>query len=172
MQQHIMLNESAIEYVIKLSNYNPEVISYFEGKLSKQRNKRKRQEEKKFISSQSKKKKLLEVSNNFRNDLIKKQTTQEMKFKVYLKDLNINYEFQKIIYTDTSFYIVDFYLPKYHYVIEIDGGYHENRDQKRADKRRTIVLKDAGIKKIIRFKNSVIDRTSYCIDRMKKDLKI
>ena len=46
----------------------------------------------------------------------------------------IDFEFQKIIYTDNKhFFITDFYIPSKNLIIELDGGYHETSEQKQKD---------------------------------------
>jgi very-short-patch-repair endonuclease len=96
---------------------------------------------------------MLEVASRFRKDLIKNQTKSEGVFKAKLKSLKINYEFQKIIYDNDKFYIVDFYLPDSNIVVEIDGGYHNTKDQIYKDKLRSSRLSILGYKKIKRFTN-------------------
>lgn len=96
---------------------------------------------------------LKDKANEFRADLIKNQTQSEMQFKIVLKELGITYEFQKIFFYKKSFYIVDFYLPSHGVALEIDGGYHNTKEQKLKDKIRSRDLKIIGIKNIIRFKN-------------------
>lgn len=172
MQLQIMLNESAIDHVIKLSNNNPEVVKYFSKKLKEAASKRAKKDRKKLQKANAAKKKLEKIANGFRLDLIAKQTKSEKLFGQYLKELQIPFNFQKIFYTENSFYIVDFYLPQHNYVIEIDGKYHNDKEQRKADQRRTDVLKDKGITRVIRYKNSVVSRKQYCIERLKKQVHI
>ena len=69
----------------------------------------------------------------------------------------INFEFQKIIYTDNKkhFFIADFYIPSKNLIIELDGEYHDNIKQQDKDIWRTRILKSLGYK-VIRFKNKQI----------------
>ena len=55
-----------------------------------------------------------------------------------------------------SDYIVDFYCHKLKLVVEIDGGYHLTRDQKKYDKYRAEDLSELGIT-IIRFTNDQVE---------------
>src|SRR5690606_19943087 len=52
-------------------------------------------------------------------------------------------------------YIADFYCHKLKLVVEVDGGYHLNPNQIIADKERTEVLEELGLK-VIRFTNEEI----------------
>ena len=68
----------------------------------------------------------------------------------------INFEFQKIIYTDNKhFFIADFYIPTKNLIIELDGEYHDDAKQQNKDIWRTKVLKSLGYR-VIRFKNKQI----------------
>ena len=55
-----------------------------------------------------------------------------------------------------SDYIVDYYCHKLILVIEIDGGYHLTRDQKKYDKYRANDLRELGVT-IIRFTNDQVE---------------
>lgn len=69
----------------------------------------------------------------------------------------IDFEFQKIIYTDNKkhFFIADFYIPSKNLIIELDGKYHDDAKQQNKDIWRTKVLKSLGYR-VIRFKNKQI----------------
>lgn len=69
----------------------------------------------------------------------------------------IDFEFQKIIYTDNKkhFFIADFYIPSKNLIIELDGEYHDDAKQQNKDIWRTKVLKSLGYR-VIRFKNKQI----------------
>lgn len=54
------------------------------------------------------------------------------------------------------FYITDFYFPKQKLVIEVDGNYHKNEDQKEKDILREKTLEKAFHVKILRFSNEQI----------------
>jgi very-short-patch-repair endonuclease len=53
-------------------------------------------------------------------------------------------------------FIVDFYCHALKLVIEIDGGYHNRREQKEYDINRTVELENLGIT-VIRFTNHQVD---------------
>ena len=52
-------------------------------------------------------------------------------------------------------YITDFISLHDRLIVEVDGGYHENEEQKRYDENRTKVLKEIGFK-TIRFSNEEV----------------
>jgi len=69
-------------------------------------------------------------------------------------------------------YIVDFYNHKNKLVIELDGGYHENEEQKIKDLEREKNLNFNGLK-VIRFKNElVINNLSFVLEKIREELLI
>ena len=89
-------------------------------------------------------------------------TYAERLLRIFLAG-KIDFEFQKIIYTDNKhFFIADFYIPSKNLIIELDGGYHETLEQKQKDAWRTGMLNSMGYK-VIRFTNSQI-LSSYDLD--------
>ena len=88
---------------------------------------------------------LLEVNATYAERLLKKFLTGK-----------IDFEFQKIIYTDNKhFFIADFYIPSQNLIIELDGEYHDDIKQQDKDIWRTKILQSFGYR-IIRFKNKQI----------------
>ena len=88
---------------------------------------------------------LLEVNATYAEKLLKTFLTGK-----------IDFEFQKIIYTDNKhFFIADFYIPSQNLIIELDGEYHDNTKQQDKDIWRTKILQSLGYR-IIRFKNKQI----------------
>ena len=82
-------------------------------------------------------------------------TYAERLLKAFLTG-KIDFEFQKIIYTDNKhFFIADFYIPSKNLIIELDGEYHDDAKQQEKDIWRTKILKSLGYR-IIRFKNKQI----------------
>lgn len=68
-------------------------------------------------------------------------------------------------------FIVDFALLEVKLVIEVDGEYHNNEDQKIYDEARTEFLKGYGLE-IIRFTNEeVIEKTEEVIRKIKDEIK-
>ena len=82
-------------------------------------------------------------------------TYAERLLKTFLTG-KIDFEFQKIIYTDNKhFFIADFYIPSKNLIIELDGEYHDNIKQQDKDIWRTKLLNSLGYR-VIRFKNKQI----------------
>ena len=60
-------------------------------------------------------------------------TYAERLLKIFLTG-KIDFEFQKIIYTDNKhFFIADFYIPSKNLIIELDGEYHNDIKQQDKD---------------------------------------
>lgn len=72
-------------------------------------------------------------NSKYKIELIKRATKEELIFKQYLDDNHIRYMFQKG-FLKPFHRIVDFYLPQYRLIIEIDGGYHNDTKDKDAKK--------------------------------------
>ena len=83
-------------------------------------------------------------------------TYAERLLKTFLAG-KIDFEFQKIIYTDNKkhFFIADFYIPSKNLIVELDGEYHDSIKQQDKDIWRTEILKSLGYR-VIRFKNKQI----------------
>ena len=66
-----------------------------------------------------------------------------------------------------SFYVVDFYLPEYNVVCEIDGDSHYN-DFSRDDDKRTLILKNQNkVHEVFRFWNEdVRDAHRKCAESL------
>lgn len=86
-------------------------------------------------------------------------TYAERLLKTFLTG-KIDFEFQKIIYTDNKhFFIADFYIPSKNLIIELDGEYHDEAKQQGKDIWRTKILKSLGYR-VIRFKNKQITESN------------
>ncbi|MBP1539819.1 MAG: DUF559 domain-containing protein [Prevotella sp.] len=82
------------------------------------------------------------------------------------KQLGLHFRRQHII----GNYIVDFSCPTKKIAIEIDGGYHDQPEQKKYDEKRSEWLISKGWK-IIRFKNEeIIANTENVISKIKKEI--
>ena len=69
-------------------------------------------------------------------------------------------------------YVADFYCHEAKLIIELDGGIHEEQDQKRYDHDRTCVLNEYGIK-VIRIKNKeVVNNLNVVLGKIKKCLAL
>ena len=112
-----------------------------------------------------------EHAKSLQRDLKENSTDTELKMKLILNELNIKYEFQKIFYVGFSFYIVDFYLPDYNCVIEIDGQQHYEWNASVYDRLRTENLTILyGVSKVIRFDNKDLSIDTYVKERLLKEL--
>lgn len=106
---------------------------------------------------------LTEKAKQFRKDLIKRATKEEKIFRSFLDRNGIKYQFQKIMYLKNSignikkFYILDFYLTEYKIAVEIDGGYHNTKEQMELDAlRESEIIKQYPEIRFLRFKNEDI----------------
>lgn len=79
------------------------------------------------------------------NELISHATDAENHVKAVLDKLGVDYIFQyPITASDKKLRIVDFYLPKYRMIIEVDGGYHKRPSQMEKDKERDHIMRSFG----------------------------
>ena len=163
---NITLKQKDIVYLREVAN--KEVLEFLDNKIEQQELSIKRRKIGKLKAIERKKGVLKYKAEEFKKDLIKKITPSESKFKAILNHLKINYEFQKIIYYQKSFYIVDFYIPKLNIIFEIDGDYHNF--QKGKDIKRTRLLKEQGISKVYRFTNSEVENNTNTIMRIERIL--
>lgn len=101
------------------------------------------------------KKKLKTVAREFKSELIAKATDSEKAFAGILSNAGIKYKFQNIFKMGSTFSIVDFFLPDYATVVEIDGGYHNTPEQSVKDEVRTreLLKRHGNIARVVRFKN-------------------
>ncbi|MBE6332553.1 MAG: DUF559 domain-containing protein [Bacteroidales bacterium] len=94
-----------------------------------------------------------ELLKEFARDNRKNATLAEMQLWKFLKDGDIGTKvLRQHIVGD---YIVDFLLPYYNLVIEVDGGYHAERDQHEDDMVRSEALNGLGLY-VIRFTNEQV----------------
>lgn len=95
------------------------------------------------------------IAEYYKHILEVNATYAERLLKTFLTG-KIDFEFQKIIYTDNKhFFIADFYIPSKNLIIELDGEYHDDIKQQNKDIWRTQLLHSLGYK-VIRFKNKQI----------------
>ena len=96
-----------------------------------------------------------DTAERYKHILEVNATYAERLFKTFLTG-KIDFEFQKIIYTDNKhFFIADFYIPSKNLIIELDGEYHNDAKQQDKDIWRTKLLNSLGYR-VIRFKNKQI----------------
>lgn len=157
--ESLVLREHEWKKILSLESVEDIRVIVLGAKQRRDDVKKSRKEKKQIAVEKAKKNSKLRLqgkAEEFRADLIKNQTLSEKKFKLILKELNIKYEFQKIFYTEKSFYIADFYLNDYNIVIEIDGGYHNTVEQKEKDSKRTKAL-IKEIDGLYRVKNEAVE---------------
>lgn len=102
------------------------------------------------------------ISNKILNKFAKENRDRihwvERRFKKELEKRGIRYEYQKVIKN----YIVDFFLPERHLIVELDGNSHNGREKN--DEVRERDLRNLRYR-IIRFKNEFfINKTQNCFD--------
>ena len=56
-------------------------------------------------------------------------------------------------------YVADFYIAPCNVVVEVDGGYHQEPEQKGKDRRRDTYMRNKGIR-IMRFRNDQVNRSA------------
>lgn len=157
--ESLVLREHEWKKILSLESVEDIRVIVLGAKQRRDDVKKSRKEKKQIAVEKAKKNSKLRLqgkAEEFRADLVKNQTLSEKKFKLILKELNIKYEFQKIFYTEKSFYIADFYLNDYNIVIEIDGGYHNTVEQKEKDSKRTKAL-IKEIDGLYRVKNEAVE---------------
>ena len=87
-------------------------------------------------------------------------TLSELKIKEKLKLCNIRAMFQKGFILGKNFCIVDFYIPKYRLVLEIDGEYHNTIKQKARDENRDYYLSKQRKRTVLHLTNDFADSLS------------
>lgn len=79
----------------------------------------------------------------------------------------IKFRRQQII----SGFVADFFCHKANLVVEVDGGIHDEPDQKEYDEHRTEVFKTRGLS-VLRFKNkAVLNETESVIQKITDEVK-
>ena len=96
-----------------------------------------------------------EVMNKRRTNLLSKLTKSELEFYSLMDMVNIQYEKQYPIRLNQFLFFADVYFPHLSLVIEIDGKYHDSKEQKKKDEFRTMILEKNGYK-VCRFKNGQV----------------
>ena len=102
-------------------------------------------------------KRLQDCGKKFSAELKKKATPAEMRFKEILEKHGIKYFFQHPYQRGQKLYILDFFLPEYATVVEIDGEYHNTEEQRRIDDMRTTeILKKERFARVVRITNEKV----------------
>jgi len=69
---------------------------------------------------------------------------------------NIRFKFIYPVVLESKFFTADFYIPQHSLIIEIDGGYHNRKDQNMRDMCKDIVYESLGYN-VLRIKNHEVD---------------
>ena len=114
-------------------------------------------------------------AEELRKNLIENQTTGEKLTKAVLKALDIDYNFHKIIFGRDDLFIVDFYIPEYKMVIEVDEEIYNINEQKKVDIKLSKLSEIKFVNYIgrISFKESkssilIEDKINYLLDQVLK----
>lgn len=111
---------------------------------------------------------ILQIRKANRRQLRKKQTEAEKTLWKHLRDKNFGIRFRR----QYSFgrYVVDFYAYQTRLVIEVDGGIHDEPDQKEYDAIRTNYLEKIGCS-VLRFTNDqVMNDLDLVINTIRKNI--
>ena len=111
---------------------------------------------KKIEGSLEKEKFLIELGIKFAKELTTKATPWELEFGKILITLGVEFYFQYPIVCEKNYlYILDYYLPEYGIVFELDGKAHYTKEKKEKDTERTKRLKKKDLK-VIRIRNTIV----------------
>ena len=80
--------------------------------------------------------------------------------KDYLQRQGLKFIYQKPISVGDKQYIADFYFPDIKLILEIDGGYHKDFEQRKLDIKRTEDLNKLGYK-VVRIDNKDVYDFNY-----------
>jgi very-short-patch-repair endonuclease len=105
----------------------------------------------------------------FKKQLRENVTLAEELFKSKLRQHKIKYQFQRPFFSKTFQCIADFYFKqdKANIIVEVDGMYHQTKDQKIKDEYRSKWLIENRGCKILRFTNDeVLNDIDNCLTRL------
>ncbi len=88
------------------------------------------------------------------NQMRKRPTAAESVFQRKLQELSIKYIFQYPFLYKGIGGISDFYLPEHKILVEIDGGYHLESNQRQTDAIKDFVCKEKLKKRVLRLTNN------------------
>ena len=101
-------------------------------------------------------------------ELRNRETPAEKELWKYLKKNNLGVKFRR--QHPLGSYIADFYCHKAKLVVELDGEYHDNKEQQVYDKNRDNEMIGLGIK-VLRFSNhSVIKEIEEVLTIIKREI--
>ena len=99
--------------------------------------------------------------NNLAEQKRKNPDTKEERYaRDYFRKLKLNFVYQYPIIANMNGYIADFYFPDTKLILEIDGGYHKDFEQRKLDIKRTEDLNKLGYK-VVRIDNKDVYDFNY-----------
>ena len=110
----------------------------------------------------------LRDTSNFKRE--NPDSNAEKYAKDYLLRQGLFFVYQKPITVENNQYIVDFFFPNTKLILEIDGGYHKDFEQRKSDIKRTEDLNKLGYK-VIRMDNKDVYDFNYPKEIFKKTKK-
>lgn len=102
----------------------------------------------------SKENKTRDKNNLYKMQLKRNPTKAEIIVKEYLSERKMGVQFQKGFFVPFH-RIVDFYIPNLKLIIEVDGGYHKETEEK--DRRKDVLWSERGITTIRILNEEVFD---------------
>lgn len=87
-------------------------------------------------------------------------TKAESQAKQWLQRQGLKFVFQKVFMVGAKGYIADFFFPSRKVILEIDGGYHQDIEQRKMDLNRTRDLETLGYK-VVRMSNAQVYGCEY-----------
>ena len=105
---------------------------------------------------------------NFRKDLRNNATPQEIILWARLRRSQLGYKFRR--QHSIGKYIVDFCCPSKKLIIEVDGGQHDEVNQRRYDANRTKYFESLGFKVLRFWDNDVNNNLSSVVERIINNL--
>ena len=105
---------------------------------------------------------------NFRKDLRNNATPQEIILWARLRKSQLGFKFRR--QHSIGKYIVDFCCPIKNLIIEVDGGQHDEIDQRRYDENRTKYFESLGFKVIRFWDNDVKSNLSSVVSEIINNL--
>ena len=106
------------------------------------------------------------LASNYRRELLAATTKAESAVGAILRRLGLAYIPQYPIATARKIYYADIYVPSLRLIIEVDGGYHETKEQKRLDNNRSANIRKLNIH-LCRIRNS----DAYSPEKVKAKIK-
>lgn len=99
-------------------------------------------------------KEIQRIARAFSRELEEKATPAERAFAEMLAAHGIRFDFQHPFRRGKTFAIVDFWLPDYGVIVEIDGGYHNEPQQFQRDTARSAdLMRKEKVRRVVRFTN-------------------